>query len=95
MQLDDQLKTQSSLDEVTKLGMAYYLEELREELEQKHLNKYAVIEPYSKEYFIDADLLEAINQAEQKFPKKLFFIVQIGTLYSTDEPVQASPTPNA
>jgi hypothetical protein len=95
MQLDHSVQDQATLDEVTKLGMAYYLEELRDELEVKYLNKYAVIEPFSKEYFIDADLLEAIEQAERKFPKKLFFIVQVGTLYPTDEPVQVPPKAHA
>jgi hypothetical protein len=91
MKLQDAPQAQETLDEVTQLGMAYYLEELREELEAKHLNQYAVIEPHSKTYFVNEDLLVAIEQAEQQFPQKLFFIVQIGTLYPNDEPLQVPP----
>lgn len=74
--------TQNNLspEEVTKQGEAYYLNNLKDTLEAEHSGDYLVLEAESKEYFIDKDLLVALNKARAKFPNKLFFIVQIGTL---------------
>jgi hypothetical protein len=72
--------TDQSLTYVTKLGEDYYLSELREKLEQEHLGDYVVIEPLSKRYYIDGDLLLAIQEAEQEFPDSFFTIIKVGSL---------------
>jgi hypothetical protein len=77
---DHLLKSTDSLEYITKVGMEFYLQDLKEKLEKTENGKYLVLEVDSKTYFIDEDLLDAIEKAEEKFPDKLFFIVQIGTL---------------
>jgi hypothetical protein len=77
---DVTLQNQDSLDYITKVGAEYYFHELKDELEEKEKGNYLVMEVESKEYFLDEDLLKAIEKAEKKFPDKLFFIVQVGTL---------------
>jgi hypothetical protein len=69
-----------SLTYITQLGTEYYLSELREKLEHEHMNEYVVIEPLSKRYYVDEDLLLAIQEAEQEFPDSFFTIIKIGSL---------------
>lgn len=69
-----------SLSYITQLGTEYYLQDLRDELEQKHMGDYVVIEPLTKRYFVDEDLLLAIQEAEQEFPDSFFTIIKIGSL---------------
>ncbi len=75
---DDVLQS-PSLDLLTQEGERFYLEQLRKKLEEKHLGKYVIIEPKSKDYFIDDDLLIALQKAEKKHPDKFFTIVKVGT----------------
>jgi hypothetical protein len=75
-----QVIQQQSLEYISKTGREFYLSELRDKLEKDAFNKYVVIEPTSKDYFIDEDLLVALQQAEEKFPDKLFYIVKVGSL---------------
>lgn len=69
-----------SPEEITKKGQEIYLSELKDQLEQKKLGEYAVIDVDSKEYFVNKDLVVALDEARKTYPNKLFFIVQIGTL---------------
>src|SRR5258708_2557407 len=69
-----------TLSYITQLGEQYYLSELRERLEKDHNGEYVVIEPLSKTYYIDEDLLLAIQEAEQEFPDNFFTIIKIGSL---------------
>jgi hypothetical protein len=81
--MPDQVQQAQSLDYITKTGADFYMDELREKLEKTDLGKYAVIEPNTKSYFVHEDLLEALQEAEDKFPDNIFFIVHIGSLYPT------------
>ncbi|GEM_PF-1335095 len=79
--MNEQNATENSLSYVTKLGEEYYLQDLRENLEADHLGEYVVIEPVSKRYYVDADLLLAIQEAEQEFPDSFFTIIKVGSLH--------------
>lgn len=68
------------LRQLTKLGEDYYFDELKDKLEKEHFGEYVVIEAESQKYFIDEDLLEALNKAEETFPEKFFTIIKIGSL---------------
>jgi len=79
--MTDQIKTSEfSLSYITQLGEQYYLAELREKLEKTKNGEYVVIEPLSKRYYVDEDLLLAIQEAEQEFPDNFFTIIKIGSL---------------
>ena len=67
-------------EDITRIGQEIYLNELKENLEQSHLGEYVVIEVKTKKYFINPDLVTAIQKAKKEFPDSLFFIVQIGKL---------------
>ncbi len=69
-----------SADEVTKAGEKYYFDILKEKLEKTNNGQFLVLEVESKKYFINEDLMVALNEARKEFRSKLFFIVQIGTL---------------
>lgn len=69
-----------SPSEITQKGGQIYLQELKGQLEKSHVGEYVVIEVESKQHFVNKDLALALNQARKKFPDRLFFIVQIGTL---------------
>ncbi len=66
-----------SPEELVKLGEKIYLDN-KESLEKDHKGEFAVIEVDSKEVFINVDKLKAIQDAQAKYPDKLFYIVQIG-----------------
>lgn len=67
-------------EEITKKGEEFYLNKLKETLEKKNLGDYVVINTETEEFFVNKDLTIALNKARAKFPDKLFFIVQIGSL---------------
>lgn len=63
---------------LAKLGNKFYNENLREKLEKESLGQYVVIEIESGDYFVNQDLKTALEQAQTKFPDKLFHIIKIG-----------------
>ena len=67
-----------SLEDITKLGEKFYIEELKEKLEKEKMGQYVVIDVEKKKYQIDADRLVAIEKAIKEFGNKLFYIIQIG-----------------
>lgn len=68
-----------SLEEITKIGQKFYVEELKMKLEEKHMGEYVVIDVDEKKYKIDADRLAAVEKARKEYGEKLFYIVQIGS----------------
>lgn len=69
-----------SPEEVSRLGEDFYFKELKENLEKTNKGEYVVIEVESKKYFINRDLLKALEDAKREFPERIFHIIQIGTL---------------
>lgn len=67
-------------EEISRIGDQFYFSDLRERLEKNDLGKYVVIEVESKDYFVDKDLVVALEKARKKHPAKIFHIIQIGTL---------------
>ncbi len=54
---------------------------LKPKLEKKYEpHQYVSIEVNSGEYFVGKSSIEAINKAQKKFPKKQFFLAQVGKL---------------
>lgn len=80
--MNNTIPTQSSqsTEEITKTGEKYYFENLKNKLEKTNNGDFLVLEVESKKYFLNKDLMVALDQAQKKFPSKLFFIVQVGTL---------------
>ncbi len=76
-------KQQLSLDEITKQGRKYYIEDLKDNLEKDAFGKYAVIDVEQKKYEVDSDRLTAVEKARKVFGEKLFYIVQIGALQNS------------
>lgn len=68
-----------SPEQLATLGEEIYFAQ-KDELEKTNLGQFAVIEVESKEIFVDPDKLVAIQRAQEKYPGKLFYIVQIGNL---------------
>lgn len=69
-----------SLNEITRLGETYYLESLRQKLEEKHFGEYVVIDVEEKGYVTDINRLAAFEKAQKKFGQKLFYVTQVGML---------------
>ena len=74
-------KMNATPEELVTLGEQIYFEN-KDSLEKKHFGEFAVIEVESKEIITDRDKLKAIQQAQKKYPNRLFYIVQIGKLKS-------------
>ena len=87
-----QINTQArSPQEIIKLGEQIYFEK-KDNLEREHNSEYAVIDVDSKEILINGDKLKAIQEAQAKFPNKLFYIVQIGNLQQTTSSINEVKT---
>jgi hypothetical protein len=69
-----------SLEEIIKLGEKFYLEELKEKLEEEKIGQYIVIDVEEKKYFVDPDRLVAVQKAQEESGNKLFYILQIGNV---------------
>ncbi len=65
-----------SLSQITEAKAVY--ERLRFSIEKKNYGEFIVIEPSSKEYFINPNLAMAIRNAKNKFPDKCFYQIRIG-----------------
>lgn len=74
--------TSLSPQEIIKKGEDIYFQN-QDRLEKENYGQYAVIDIKSKEIFVDMDKTTAIQQAKEKYPNNLFFIVQIGNLRTT------------
>lgn len=70
-----------SLENISRLGEKFYLDELKSILEPEHMGQYAVIDVEEKKYQVDIDRFTAVEKARKEFGEnKLFYIVQIGML---------------
>lgn len=65
---------------LAKEGYKIYQEKLKNILEPRHLGEYVAIEVDSGEYFLGADLAEALERAEKKYPEREFFVIKVGEL---------------
>ncbi len=63
---------------LAKLGNKFYNDNLKEKLEKDSFGQYVVIEIDSGDFFVNQDLKIALEQAQNKYPDKLFHIVKIG-----------------
>ena len=66
-----------STTELVKRGEKRY-EQIREQLEPKHKNKFVIIEVDSGDYFIDKDSVKATLKAKKKHPHAIFYTIRIG-----------------
>jgi len=69
------IKTMSS-DLISQANEVY--ERLKVNLEKKSWGEYIIIDPISKEYFINSKLAEASKAAKARFPDRQFFSYRIG-----------------
>lgn len=69
-----------SLDDITRIGEKFYIEELKEKLERENMGQYVVIDVEQKKYQVDTDRLVAVEKARKEFGDKLFYIIQIGSV---------------
>lgn len=76
--MDNQAPSPSP-DELVRVGEQIYFK-LKDKFEQEHFGEYVVIDIDTEDYFINSDKIQAIQEAEKKYPNKLFFIAQIGNL---------------
>ena len=67
------MTTKTTIDE----GKAVY-ERIRPTIELKFPDQYVVIDPISKEYFIDPSMGLAIAKAQARFPNREFYTNRIG-----------------
>lgn len=59
------------------LGRQHY-QRLKDRLEPEHIGKIVAVEVESGEYFLGNTVVEAIKNAEAKYPEELLYIARIG-----------------
>ena len=53
-------------------------EKLKSELEEKYYGLVVAIEPYSGDYFVGKNVIEAGDKGKEKYPNKIFHFVRPG-----------------
>ena len=66
------------LEEVAKTGQELYESKLKELLEPESDGRFVAIESATGNYFIGRTIVEALENAEVKFPNADFHVVRIG-----------------
>ena len=64
--------------DVAREARRIYEEQLRNSLEQSHMNEFVAIEPVSGEYFLGRTLSEAIGASRLKYPDRLAHALRVG-----------------
>ncbi len=77
-QIKDKARPKYSTKEYARLGEKRY-EEIKEQVEAKHKNRFIVIEVDSGDYFIDKDHMKAILKARKRYPTSIFYLARIGS----------------
>lgn len=67
-----------SLEDFSRKSEAYY-KEIKNDLETKHKGKYVALDFESKQYWIGDTATDALTRAKEKFPNKLFYLLQVGS----------------
>ena len=63
-------------------GEKIYEFKLKKKLEPQYKGQYVAIEIVSEDYYIGRDMLDAIEKAKKKYPKRKFYILRIGRMPS-------------
>jgi len=67
-----------TLEDVAKTGQELYDSRLKETLEPESNGRFVAIEPTSGNYFMGGTIVEALENAELRFPNADFHVVRIG-----------------
>jgi len=65
-------------EQVAKAGQELYDSQLKQLLEPGSNGRFVAIEPTTSSYFIGSTVVEALENAELKFPNADFHVVRIG-----------------
>lgn len=65
-------------EQIAERGQKLYDEKLKSKLEGSQRGKFVVIEVESGEYVIADSLIDALQEAQKKYPGKLFHTVKVG-----------------
>lgn len=86
----------TSVSQITKAGEQLYQTKLKGKLEPRYKGQYVVIEPESGDYFIGQDPHKANQEAQKKYPEKVFYLKKIGydSAFSFPHSISAAPAPN-
>jgi hypothetical protein len=80
---------------IGQIGQQIY-ERLRPKLEPRYPGKIVAIDVGSKDYFVGDTLHEAIQKGRKKYPKKVFYIVKVGSpavfSFPSRAPISATTT---
>lgn len=71
---------QINTEEIAGKGEEFYQKELKDKLEPEKNGKFVAIEVESKKYFVGETKETALDQAQEVFPDKIFFVRRIGEL---------------
>jgi hypothetical protein len=67
-------ETKSIIDRAKRL----YANQLKSDLEPRHMDRFVAIEPESGEYFLGDTFDEAVSNARTKYPSRLSHTIRIG-----------------
>lgn len=67
-----------SPEQLAEKGQKIYNEKLKSILEPDKKGKFVVIEVESGDYFVADTVLEAVQEAQKKYPNKVFHTIKIG-----------------
>lgn len=70
-------KPKYSTAELTRLGEMRY-NQIKKEVEPRHIGKFVAIEVDSGDYFINKDSVKAVLNARKKYSNAIFYLARVG-----------------
>lgn len=70
---------QINLEDFSKKSFEFY-EQIRQKLEHEALHQYVALDYESSQYWLGDTASDALAKAKTKFPNKVFYLLQVGSL---------------
>lgn len=74
------MNPQLSPAEIAKKGEEIYFSSIQQQLEPQHNGEYVVIEVEDGGFTYSSNPLDALTEAKEKYPGKLFHVIRVGSI---------------
>jgi len=76
--MTDQVQPNVNLEEFGKKSIDFY-NQIKTKLETEAMSKYAALDYETQSYWLGETASEALSKAKEKYPEKIFYLVQVGS----------------
>ena len=76
--IDKNQQSTLNLEEFSKKSVEFY-NKVKPKLESEEMGKFAALDYETSQYWIGKTASEALTKAKQKYPNKIFYLIQVGS----------------